>query len=145
MKSRFQLSELPIDTAVQRAGLGQQAAAGAYASFEGWVRNHHAGQSVLRLRYEAHTALAQCSGEQILAEVSDTYRLEAAACVHRVGLLEVGEVAVWVGVCAAHRDAAFAACRLIIDRIKAEVPIWKHEHYANNEKSWVGADVVKPE
>jgi molybdopterin synthase catalytic subunit len=144
MSVRFRLSASAIDSNAERLALGPQAAAGAFVSFEGWVRNHHGGREVLRLQYEAHATLAQRSGEQILAELTALHGLHAAACVHRVGMLEIGEVAVWVGVCAAHRDAAFAACRQIIDRIKAEVPIWKHEHYTNNEKTWVGADVVKP-
>ena len=54
-------------------------------------------------------------------------------CVHRIGDLAIGELAVWVGVSAAHRDAAFAACRFIIDEVKSRVPIWKHEHYVEGD------------
>lgn len=136
----FQLREQPINPQAERERLGLQASAGAYVSFEGWVRNHQGGRSVQRLNYQAHVTLANKAGAKILQESATRHGLLAAAAVHRLGLLEVGEIAVWVGVCAAHRDAAFAACREIIDRIKAEVPIWKHEHYLDNEKTWVGAE-----
>lgn len=136
----FQLSEHRIDPQAERERLGLQASAGAYVSFEGWVRNHHGGRSVQRLDYQAHVTLANKAGAKILQESATRHKLLAASAVHRLGLLEIGEIAVWVGVCAAHREAAFAACREIIDRIKAEVPIWKHEHYIDNEKTWIGAE-----
>ena len=63
-----------------------------------------------------------------------------ARCVHRVGSLAIGDLAVWVGVIAAHRDAAFAACRFIIDEVKSRVPIWKNEHYADGESGWLHPD-----
>ena len=61
-------------------------------------------------------------------------------CVHRVGTLEIGELAVWVGVSAAHRGAAFDACRYVIDEVKKRVPIWKNEHYADGESGWLHPD-----
>ena len=61
------------------------------------------------------------------------FAIEDAVCVHRVGRLDIGDMAVWVGVTAGHRDAAFAACRFIIDTVKAEVPIWKQEFYADSQ------------
>ena len=61
-------------------------------------------------------------------------------CVHRVGSLAIGELAVWVGVSAAHRDAAFATCRFVIDEVKRRVPIWKNEHYADGESGWLHPD-----
>jgi molybdopterin synthase catalytic subunit len=63
-----------------------------------------------------------------------------AACVHRVGDLRVGELAVWVGVSAPHRDEAFRACRYIIDEVKHRVPIWKKEHYVNGDSGWVNCE-----
>ena len=63
-----------------------------------------------------------------------------ARCVHRVGLLEIGECAVWVGVAAKHRDEAFRACRYIIDEIKHRLPIWKKEHYVNGDSGWVNCE-----
>jgi molybdopterin synthase catalytic subunit len=110
--------------------------AGAYASFEGWVRGQTQGRGVLALVYEAYGALAEAEGEKVLAEAREKFAVLDVACVHRVGELEVGELAVWVGVSAAHRDAAFGACRYVIDELKARVPIWKRERYADGEAVW---------
>ncbi|HMB55797.1 MAG TPA: molybdenum cofactor biosynthesis protein MoaE [Arenimonas sp.] len=114
--------------------------AGAYASFEGWVRNINEGRPVSALTYEAYAALADSEGEKILAEAAARFAIIDAACVHRVGRLALGELAVWVGVSAGHRDAAFSACRWIIDEVKARVPIWKHEHYADGAAGWLHPD-----
>ena len=132
----FVLSSTPFDIATLRSGL-LDARVGAYASFEGWVRDHNDGRSVLGLRYEAYGALAQSEGTRILGLARDRFEILDAGCVHRIGDLGIGELAVWVGVTAAHRDAAFAACRFIIDEVKARVPIWKHERYAEGDAGWL--------
>src|SRR3546814_1125850 len=82
------------------------------------------------LHYEAYAALAEAEGERVLSEALERFDILDARCVHRTGDLVIGDIAVWVGVTAAHRDAAFAACRHIIDEVKARVPIWKRERYA---------------
>jgi molybdopterin synthase catalytic subunit len=133
---RFALSDTPFDIAPLRARL-LDARAGAYAGFEGWVRNVNEGRAVNALTYEAYAALAEAEGERILAEAVANFAIVDAACVHRTGCLALGELAVWVGVSAGHRDAAFAACRWIIDEVKARVPIWKHEHYADGDAGWL--------
>lgn len=133
---RFSLATAPFDIAPLHESL-LRSDAGAYASFEGWVRDHHDGRAVAGLRYEAYTALAETEGEKILAEAIERFAIGDARCVHRVGELAIGELAVWVGVSAGHRDAAFAACRFIIDEVKARVPIWKHERYADGEADWL--------
>src|SRR5690606_2370706 len=133
---RFELSPTPFDTAALRARL-LDARVGAYASFEGWVRDHNEGRSVHGLRYEAYEALALREGEAILAETLARFDILDAACVHRTGDLAIGELAVWVGVTAAHRDAAFAACRHVIDEVKSRVPIWKHERYVEGDAGWL--------
>src|SRR5690606_35192275 len=92
-------------------------AAGGYASFEGWVRNHNEGHAVTRLEYEAFEALANKEGERIVNEAIQRFGVLKAACVHRVGSLAIGDVAVWVGVSSKHRAEAFAACRYIIDEV----------------------------
>lgn len=134
--SRFALSAGPIDGEALRRALQAQAAGG-FCCFEGWVRDHHAGRAVLRLDYEAYDVLASSEGERVVAEACERYAVVGACCVHRTGTLALGEVAVWVGVAAAHRDAAFAACRYIIDEIKHRVPIWKRETYADGESGWI--------
>lgn len=132
----FILSATPIDPEAFKRTLAHPAAGG-YASFEGWVRNHNEGRAVARLEYEAYDALAVKEGERILAEAREKFAIEGAACVHRTGLLEIGEQAVWVGAAAAHRGEAFAACRYVIDQVKIRVPIWKKEHYVDGDSGWV--------
>jgi molybdopterin synthase catalytic subunit len=133
---RFALSDKPFDTATLRAEL-LDARVGAYASFEGWVRNHNADRNVEGLRYEAYVAMAESEGEHILEDALAKFDILDARCVHRIGDLAIGELAVWVGVTAAHREAAFAACRFIIDEVKSRVPLWKHERYAEGEAHWL--------
>lgn len=115
-------------------------AAGAYCGFEGWVRNLNEGQTVLRLEYEAYEPVAIKEGERVLAEAAEKFPHLHAECVHRTGLLDIGECAVWVGVSSAHRDEAFQACRYIIDALKVRLPIWKKEHYANGDSGWVNCE-----
>ena len=115
-------------------------AAGAYCGFEGWVRNLNEGQTVLRLEYEAYAPLAISEGEKIIAEARQQFPHLHAYCVHREGLLEIGDCAVWVGVCSPHRDEAFQACRYIIDQVKVRLPIWKKEHYVDGNSGWVNCE-----
>ena len=137
--NRFRLSDKAIDVGVERRDL-DDAAAGACVSFEGWVRNHNDGRAVQRLDYQAYALLAETEGEAILAEAIARFNLRQARCVHRVGALAIGDLAVWSGVSADHRDAAFAACRWIIDEVKLRVPIWKNEHYIDGESGWLHPD-----
>ena len=134
--TRFRISASAIDVGALQAAL-RDPRAGACASFEGWVRDHNDGRPVEGLHYEAYMELAQAEGAAILEEALRRFDLVDAACVHRTGDLAVGELAVWVGASAAHRDAAFAACRWIIDEVKARVPIWKHERYADGQADWL--------
>lgn len=115
----------------------QRENAGACACFEGWVRNVNEGEEVGALEYETHADIAVAEGSAVLAEARARFAIIEARCVHRVGRLEVGDCAVWVGVSAGHRGAAFDACRWIIDEIKHRLPIWKKEHYLKGETAWV--------
>jgi molybdopterin synthase catalytic subunit len=132
----FKISTTPIDPVAQQGALGDPRA-GACVTFEGWVRNRNEGQPVLSLEYEAYALLAETEGERILAEARGRFDLVGASGVHRVGLLQLGELAVWVGVTAEHRGSAFEACRYIIDEAKARLPIWKKEHYASGATAWI--------
>lgn len=132
----FRISETPLDLAALRREL-PDVRAGAFVSFEGWVRNQNEGRPVLSLEYEAYTELADREGLHILGEAKSKFALLDAICVHRVGHLHLGDLAVWAGVTAAHRGAAFDACRYIIDEIKARVPIWKKEHYQDGATQWI--------
>ncbi len=115
-------------------------AAGAYVAFEGWIRNKNEGHEVLRLEYEAYGIIAIKEGQKVIAEAREKYPILQAHCVHRTGLLEIGECAVWVGVASAHRDEAFLACRYIIDEVKVRLPIWKKEHYVDGHSGWVNCE-----
>jgi len=114
--------------------------AGAYCGFEGWIRNENEGRAVRRLEYEAYEPVAIAEGEKIIAEAAQRFPNLHAHCVHRTGMLEIGECAVWVGVSAAHRDEAFQACRYIIDQLKVRLPVWKKEHYADGDSGWVNCE-----
>ena len=135
----FSFTQSPLTPDTYRAELADQAAGG-YAAFEGWVRNHNEGHAVTRLEYEAFEALANKEGERIVAEAVARFGILQAACVHRVGSLAIGDLAVWVGVSSRHRAEAFAACRYIIDEVKHRVPIWKKEHYVNGDSGWVNCE-----
>jgi molybdopterin synthase catalytic subunit len=119
-------------------------ACGALVTFEGWVRNHHEGRSVQRLEYESYEGLALKEGERILAEARGRFAIVGVVCAHRVGALALGDLAVWVGVSAHHRDAAFAACRYVIDEVKSRVPIWKKEFHPNGDSGWVNCELPRP-
>ena len=135
----IRLTEQAIDPAALREELFDPAA-GAYCGFEGWIRNHNDGQQVLRLEYEAYEPLVLSEGEAVIAEAQRKFPHLHAHCVHRVGLLEIGECAVWVGVSSAHRDEAFQACRYVIDQLKVRLPIWKKEHYVDGHSGWVNCE-----
>jgi molybdopterin synthase catalytic subunit len=135
----FSFSRAPLDTQPLRAQLADPSCGG-YAAFEGWVRNSNDGQPVRGLEYEAFEELAVREGSRIVAEAMARFGVARAACVHRIGQLAVGELAVWVGVSAAHRDEAFRACRYIIDEVKHRLPIWKKEHYLNGDSGWVNCE-----
>ena len=136
---RFRFTTAAIDPETARREL-VDAAAGACASFEGWVRNFNDGHEVKRLEYEAFADLAVKEGERIAAEALARFPIRHSLCVHRIGSLAVGEMAVWVGVSSAHRGEAFDACRYIIDEVKHRVPIWKKEHYLNGDSGWVNCE-----
>ena len=110
---------------------------GASASFLGWVRNHHEGRPVVRLNYECYEVLAEKEIDRIASEIREKYQCSQVRVLHRVGMIEVGEVAVAIYVSSAHRDEAFRACREVIDQIKKTVPIWKQEFYADGSYDWV--------
>lgn len=110
---------------------------GGYVSFEGWVRNVNHEKDVLSLEYSAYDGMAIREGERILAEALQKFQIYDAHVVHSVGHLQIGDVAVWVGVGAKHRGQAFDACEYIIDELKIRVPIWKNEHYRDGSSGWV--------
>ncbi len=124
--------------------------AGAVVSFSGVVRNHDGGKQVSRLSYSAHPTAHQVMADVVAALVAEhavppggageaqqqPVRIWAA---HRIGMLEIGDPALVCAVSAAHRGEAFAVCAELVDRIKAQVPIWKEQFFADGTVEWVGA------
>lgn len=137
----FDLSDAPLDTGSLAASLSDSGS-GAFVSFEGRVRDTNENRDVVGLEYEAYGRLSLKEGSAIVREAERG--VTAARCVHRVGRLRVGDVAVWIGVIAPHREEAFRACRFIIDEVKRRVPIWKKEHYRDGSSGWVGVDGAAP-
>lgn len=109
---------------------------GALATFVGLVRDHHGGRGVLGLEYSAYGAMAEARCAAIVAEAEGRWRVRIALA-HRLGGLSVGEAAVIVVAASAHREAAFEACRWVIEAVKAQVPIWKRERYLDGSEAWV--------
>jgi molybdopterin synthase catalytic subunit len=127
------ISDAPIDAAAVEAAVLSHAD-GALVTFRGVIRDHDSGHAVTRLEYSAHpdaTAFLLALCERVAGDLT-------VAAVHRIGTLEVGDVAVVCAVAAPHRAEAFATCSALIDAIKTEVPIWKRQHSPDGTTEWVG-------
>ncbi|MFI6500740.1 molybdenum cofactor biosynthesis protein MoaE [Nonomuraea typhae] len=113
-------------------------AAGGTTLFVGTVREQDHGKPVTRLSYSAHPS-AEEELRRVAEKVAADFPVTALAAVHRTGDLELGDIAVIVAAACPHRGEAFAASRRLIDDLKAEVPIWKHQVFADGSAEWVGA------
>jgi molybdopterin synthase catalytic subunit len=111
--------------------------AGAVATFVGTTRARSRGRDVIRLEYEAYEGMAEAEMERIASALRDRHDVIDIAIHHRVGPVEIGETSVVIAVSAAHRAAAFDACRDAIDTLKQTVPLWKKELYVGGEE-WIG-------
>jgi molybdopterin synthase catalytic subunit len=116
---------------------------GGQVFFHGVVRDHARGKRVRYLEYSAYEEMARPQLQALAEDVARAHHVDRVAVVHRLGRLDVGETAVIIGVAAAHRAEAFAACRQLIDELKRRVPIWKKEFYDDGE-SWVEDIAVPP-
>ncbi len=132
----FALLDIDIDDNKLRVMLDNDSC-GAFVSFDGRVRNHNNASNVQRLTYYGYEDLAINQGRLIIEEAKRKFEITHAIAIHRIGALEIGDVAVWVGVSSAHRYPAFDACRWILDTIKAEIPVWKQEYYDNEPSKWL--------
>jgi molybdopterin synthase catalytic subunit len=110
---------------------------GAVVTFDGIVRNNFDGRPVRYLAYEAYAAMAEKKLAEIGAEVQQKFAIGEIAMVHRIGRLEIGESSIVIAVAAPHRHAAFEACAYAMDRVKAEVPVWKKEFFGDGADHWV--------
>ncbi|MCM8526337.1 MAG: molybdenum cofactor biosynthesis protein MoaE [Lentisphaeraceae bacterium] len=133
---KFRISEKAISPEALKNELFDPRAGG-FVSFEGWVRNKNEGKDVTHLEYQAYDALAVKEGEKIIAEALKKFDVLDALVEHRVGDLQIGEIAVVVHVTSIHRGPAFDACEYIIDELKVRVPIWKKEHYTDGNTGWI--------
>ena len=133
---KFSVTRKPIDGLAARQAVADPQC-GALVVFEGWIRDHNEGREVERLEYEVYRPLAEKEGGRIIDEAVERFGVSNAVCIHREGLLELGDIAVIVCVSSPHRGEAFDACRYIIDQAKLRLPIWKKEHYVNGEREWV--------
>lgn len=132
-----EIRETPLSVDEVYAAVTDQAAGG-IAVFAGAVRDHDNGRSVTALSYSAHpSAVAELRA--VAEKVAARFDVHAIAAVHRTGDLRIGDLAVVVAVSASHRGTAFEACRALIDDLKAEVPIWKHQSFAGGASEWVNS------
>jgi molybdopterin synthase catalytic subunit len=136
MENHFTISRFSINPSELSRSV-QDFRAGAMVTFEGWVRNQNENKEVTALEYECFESLAVKEGDRILHEAIQRFSILNAKCVHRVGKLDLGAVAVWVGVVSKHRQPAFESCEYIINELKVRVPIWKKEYYADGDSGWV--------
>ncbi len=139
MTSAVRLVDLrddPLDVAEVVAALDDDASGG-LTLFVGRVRDHDHGKGVLGLDYTAHpSALAKL--REVCERIAAEHAVEGVAAVHRVGSLDIGDIAVVVATTSAHRGDAFTASRALIDTLKSEVPIWKHQRFGDGTEEWVG-------
>lgn len=135
---RAAITEQPIVLSEHEELVGHRAA-GAIVGFVGMIRDHDHGQQVRRLEYSAHPSAQQVMAE-VLAEVAEqAVGVRALAASHRIGVLHIGDAALVAAVAADHRREAFEACALLVDTIKARLPVWKHQFFADDTEEWVGS------
>jgi molybdopterin synthase catalytic subunit len=131
-----ELRDGPLDVAEVLTAI-EDDGSGGLTLFIGRVRDHDHGLDVRGLEYSAHPSALDALRE-VCATVAERYDVRAVAAVHRVGRLAIGDIAVIVATTSAHRGTSFDASRELIDTLKAEVPIWKHQQFADGSEEWVG-------
>ena len=130
------LTDEPIDRNRLIASIARPSDGG-FVLFEGAVRNHHVGRAVDSIFYDAYRTMAEKEIGRIVDQIATEVPGTAIAVLHRLGQLAVGDVSIAIACSSPHRAQAFDACRLVIDRIKETVPIWKRERGPDGEE-WVG-------
>ena len=135
---RVALTEDPIALS-EHEELVAHAAAGAVVGFSGVVRDHDGGRGVTRLEYSAHPSALQTLTEVVEEVARDAAGVRAVAVSHRIGVLHIGDAALTVAVAADHRGAAFTTCALLVDTVKARLPVWKHQFFGDGSDEWVNS------
>jgi molybdopterin synthase catalytic subunit len=135
---RAAVTDQPILLAEHEDLVSHQSAGGT-VGFAGVVRDHDGGRKVVRLEYSAHPTAEQVLAD-VLAEIAEQcHGVRAIAASHRIGVLQVGDAALVAAVAADHRQAAFETCARLVDTIKARLPVWKHQFFADGTDEWVGS------
>jgi molybdopterin synthase catalytic subunit len=135
---RAAVGEEPLDVA-EHAALVEQAAAGAVVTFAGVVRDHDGGRSVRGLEYSAHPTAQKIVAEVAADVAARASGVRAVAVSHRVGRLEIGEVALACAVAADHRREAFETCAELVEEVKRLLPVWKHQAFTDGTDEWVNS------
>ena len=131
------VTDQPLDLGTHLDAASDQHA-GAVVSFSGAVRDHDGGREVVRLEYQSHPSAPGIVAE-VAAEIASRDGILAVAVSHRIGLLEIGDVALAAAVSGAHRAEAFAACAELVDQVKHRIPVWKRQFFADGTDEWVGS------
>jgi molybdopterin synthase catalytic subunit len=132
---RATVTTAPLDLAAHELAVADPGA-GAVVSFAGVVRDHDHGRPVTLLEYEAHPS-AEAVLAEVAAEIAADPAVRAVVVSHRVGVLQIGDVALAAAVATAHRSAGFAACARLVDEVKARLPVWKRQLFADGTEEWV--------
>lgn len=135
---RAAITEHPILLAEHEELVGHQSA-GAIVGFVGMIRDHDVGRRVVRLEYSAHPSATQVMADVVADVAEQSSGVRAVAASHRIGVLHIGEAALVAAVAADHRQQAFATCAQLVDTIKARLPVWKHQFFADGTEEWVGS------
>jgi molybdopterin synthase catalytic subunit/molybdopterin converting factor small subunit len=141
-ESLAELTDGPIDTGRAVAAVSGPSR-GAVVIFLGTVRDHHAGRPVEKLTYSAYRTMALEGLRRIVADLEAGHENLRAAIIHRLGEVPVGEPSVVIAVASPHRAAAYEASRAALERLKAEIPVWKREHYADGGAEWREVEPLK--
>ncbi len=136
----FEITSTPLDEFIKEKDFSHPSV-GAKVTFEGIIRDYNEGQDVESLEFEVYDKLAQNEGEKIVEEAKEKFNLNHIYCVHRIGHLQITDIAVIVVATAGHRGIAFDGCRYVIDELKKRVPIWKKEHYKDQKAEWLKGHV----
>jgi molybdopterin synthase catalytic subunit len=130
------VTEVPLDVAAHERAVADRTA-GAVVSFAGVVRDHDHGRTVTLLEYEGHPSAEAVLKEVVASVVAEHPEVRGIAVSHRVGVLQIGDVALAAAVATAHRQAGFAACAKLVDEVKARLPVWKRQVFADGTEEWV--------
>lgn len=135
---RAAITEQPIVLSEHEELVGHRSA-GAIVGFVGMIRDHDHGRQVTRLEYSAHPSAEQVMAEVLTEVAEQAAGVRALAASHRIGVLHIGDAALVAAVAADHRREAFEACALLVDTIKARLPVWKHQFFTDDTEEWVGS------